>query len=978
MGVEFGILGEVSAWADGRPINLGPARQRCVLAALLVDANHPVSLDQLTDRVWGDAPPQRAAGTLHSYLSRLRSVLSPSALSPSALSPSALSPSALSPSALSPSALSPSALSPSGGIHRSAAGYLLRVREEAVDLHRFRALLARARASDDLEAARLYEVALGLWRGEPFAGLDTPWLAALRHTLQTEHLSAWLDHHDVQLRLGRHAELLPELAVLADRHPLDERLVGQLILALYRNGRQAEALDRYERTRRRLADELGADPGPGLRRLHLRMLSAETTLAPRPVPVPRQLPQPPPSFAGRSRELAALDRIMAAPGDTVVISAIGGTGGVGKTWLALHWAHANLPRFPDGQLYVNLRGFDPSDAPMPPETAVRGFLDALGVDAAAVPVGLEAQAALYRSLVAGKRMLIVLDNARDTDQVTPLLPGSPSCAVLVTSRRLLPGLITGHGARPIPLDAFDPEEARQAITGLLGEERVRAEPDAVADLLDRCGGLPLALGIVAARARMHPGFPLAVLAGQLREDSSRLDLLDAGEQTASLRAVFSWSYRALTPPAARLFRLLGSAFGTDLGGAAAASLAGLTGGEVRVLLGELVRAHLVTENVAGRFTMHDLLRAYAAEQHLPTTTAVHADSAALDGPSTPAVHTDSGALDGPGFLSDQRRAATCRLLDHYLHTAHAAALIINRSRQPLTLDEPQPGTSPAHLADHDQAMEWFATEHPTLLAAVRHAADAGLGTRAWQLGWTLSDYLDRQGRWLDLLAAHSAALDVTRRQADRFGEAQSHAGASRALIRLGRLDDARADLERAIALFTELGDRDGRTRAHLGLGFIHQKQDRPRAALEEFHQALTLHREAGNEAGAALFLNSIGYQLVLLGEYEEAIPYCQEALDLHAKLGYRHGQASAGDSLAYAYHHLGRFAEAAELYRRSIGLFQEVGDRWHEADTTVHLGEMYDAAGDRAAALDTFRRALELLEQLNHPDADRLRARLAG
>ncbi|MEV6037422.1 BTAD domain-containing putative transcriptional regulator [Nonomuraea sp. NPDC052116] len=952
MGVEFGILGEVSAWADGRPINLGPARQRCVLAALLVDANHPVSLDQLTDRVWGDTPPQRAAGTLHSYLSRLRSILSPS-----------------------------------DGIHRSAAGYLLRVREEAVDLHRFRALLARARASDDREAARLYGVALGLWRGEPFADLDTPWLAALRHTLQTEHLSARLDHHDVQLRLGRHAELLPELAVLADRHPLDERLVGQLILALYRNGRQAEALDRYERTRRRLADELGADPGPDLRRLHLRMLTAETALTPRPVPVPRQLPPPPPSFAGRSRELAALDRIMAASGNTVVISAIGGTGGVGKTWLALHWAHGNLPRFPDGQLYVNLHGFDPSDAPMPPETAVRGFLDALGVDAAAVPVGLEAQAALYRSLVAGKRMLIVLDNARDTDQVTPLLPGSPSCAVLVTSRRQLPGLITGHGARPIPLDAFDPEEARQAIIGLLGAERVRAEPDAVADLLDRCGGLPLALGIVAARARMHPGFPLAVLAGQLREDSSRLDLLDAGERTASLRAVFSWSYRALTPPAARLFRLLGSAFGPDLGGAAAASLAGLTGGGVRALLGELVRAHLVTENVADRFTMHDLLRAYAAEQNLPTTPTTSAP------PSTPASPSDlrdhdtadtatyagHAAFDGPSSSSsDQRRAATFRLLDHYLHTAHAAALIINRSRQPLTLDEPQPGTSPENPADHDQAMEWFATEHPTLMAAVRHAADTGLGTRAWQIGWTLSDYLDRQGRWLDLLAAHSAALAVARRQADRFGEAQSHAGAGRALIRLGRLDDARAYLERAIALFTELGDRDGRTRAHLGLGFIHQKQDRPRAALEQFHQALALHREAGNEAGAALFLNSIGYQLVLLGEYEEAIPYCQEALDLHAKLSYRHGQASAGDSLAYAYHHLGRFAEAAELYRRSIGLFQEVGDRWHEADTTVHLGEMYDAAGDRAAALDTFRRALELLEQLNHPDADRLRARLAS
>ncbi|MET7337947.1 BTAD domain-containing putative transcriptional regulator [Nonomuraea sp. NPDC005650] len=918
MGVEFGILGEVGAWVDGRPIDLGPARQRCVLAALLVDANRPVSLDRLTDRVWGDTPPQRAAGTLHSYLSRLRAVIP-------------------------------------AEIHRGAAGYLLRVREEAVDLHRFRALLARARASDDREAARLYGLALGLWRGEPFADLDTPWLAALRHTLRTEHLSARLDHHDVQLRLGRHAELLPELTVLADRHPLDERLTGQLLLALYRNGRQAEALDRYERVRHRLADELGADPGPDLRRLHLRLLNAEAALAPRPVPVPRQLPPPPPSFAGRSRELAALDRMMAAPANTVVISAIGGTGGVGKTWLALHWAHSHLPRFPDGQLYVNLRGFAPADAPMPPETAVRGFLDALGVDAAAVPAGLEAQAALYRSLVAGKRMLIVLDDARDTDQVTPLLPGSPSCAVLVTGRRQLPGLITGHGARPVPLDAFDPEEARQAITRLLGEERVRAEPAAVADLLDRCGGLPLALGIVAARARMRPGFPLAVLAGQLRADDSRLDPLDAGERTAGLRAVFSWSYRALTPPAARLFRLLGNAFGPDLGVAAAASLAGVTSGEVRGPLAELVRAHLVIETAAARFTMHDLLRAYAASEDRPAST-----------------HRPSEDFD------DERRAATHRLLDHYLHTAHAAALTINRSRQPLSLDEPLPGASPESPADHGQAMEWFAAEHPALMAAVRHAADAGLGTRAWQLSWTLSDYLDRQGRWLDLLAAHGAALAVARRQADRFGEAQSRAGAGRARIRLGRLDDARAELEQAIALFTELGDRDGRTRAHLGLGFILQKQDRPRAALEQFRQALALHREAGNEAGAALFLNSIGYQLVLLGEYEEAIPYCREALELHEKLDYRHGQAGAGDSLAYAYHHLGRFTEAAGLYRRSIGLFQEVGDRWHEAETLVHLGEMYDAAGDRAAALGTFRRALELLEQLNHPDADRLRARLAG
>ncbi|WP_433440668.1 BTAD domain-containing putative transcriptional regulator [Nonomuraea sp. CA-141351] len=922
MRVEFGILGEVSAWADGRSVNLGPARQRCVLAALLVDAGHPVSLDQLADRVWGDSPPQRAAGTLHSYLSRLRAAL-------------------------------PAADGES--IQRSAGGYLLRVPEEAVDLHRFRALLVQARQSDDRDAARLYERALGLWRGEPFADLDNPWLAGLRHTLQAERLSARLDHHDVQLRLGRHAELLADLTALADEHALDERVLGQLILALYRSGRQAEALSRYEEVRRRLADELGTDPGPELRRLHQQMLNADATLAPQRQAtgalVPRQLPPPPPSFTGRSRELATLDRIMAAPGErenTVVISAIGGTGGIGKTWLALHWAHSSQPRFPDGQLYVNLRGFDPSDAPMTPEAAVRGFLDALAVDAAAVPVGLEAQAALYRSLVAGKRMLIVLDNARDTQQVTPLLPGSPTCAVLVTSRHQLPGLITGHGARPIPLDTFDPAEARQALTRLLGEERVRAEPDAVASLLDRCAGLPLALGIVAARARMHPDFPLAVLAEQLREDSSGLDTLDAGEQTASLRSVFSWSYRALTPEAARLFRLLGASFGTDLGRAAAASLAALTTAEVRPLLAELTRAHLVTESVPGRFTMHDLLRAYAVEQ--------------------------ARAADP----EERRRDATLRMLDHYLHTAHAAALILNRSRRPLALAEPQPGTSTTELADHVRAMEWYTAEHHMLMAAVRHASDAGFHTHAWQLAWTLSDYLDRRGRWLDLLAAHGAALAVTQSQGDRFGEAQSHAGSSRALMRTGRLDDGLVHLERALALFIELGDRDGQTRTYLGLGWLHEKQGRPRTALEQYHRALDIHRESGNEAGAALFLNSIGYVLALQGEHEEAIPYAQEALELHEKLGYLHGQASAADSLAYAFHHLGRYAEASDLYRRAIGLFQEVGDRWHEADTLVHLGEMYDAAGDHAAARATLGRALDLLEQLNHPDADRLRARLAA
>ena len=429
--------------------------------------------------------------------------------------------------------------------------------------------------------------------------------------------------------------------------------------------------------------------------------------------VPRQLPSAVAGFTGRAQELAELTRLMdqaaAGPG-TVVISAIGGTAGVGKTALALHWAHRVADRFADGQLYANLRGFDPSGVPAAPEETVRGFLNALGVPPERVPPGPEAQAALYRGVLADKRVLIVLDNARDEEQVRPLLAASPGSLVLVTSRNQLAGLAAANGARLLGLDVLARAEAVQLLTARLGGTRAAAEPGAVGEIADRCAGLPLALTVAAARAATRPHFPLAALAPELRGLAGRLDALDSGDPTISVRTVFSWSYRQLAADAARMFRLLGLHPGPDISVPAAASMTGYPLPQARRLLGELARACLITEHVPGRYVFHDLLLAYAASQ---------------------ASDIDTGP---------ERGAATGRLLDHYLHTAAGAANALNMSGEAIVLDAPGPGVAPEQLTSHRQARAWFAAEHRVLLAAVTLAAESGFDRHAWQLPWAMASY----------------------------------------------------------------------------------------------------------------------------------------------------------------------------------------------------------------------------------------------
>jgi len=674
--------------------------------------------------------------------------------------------------------------------------------------------------------------------------------------------------------------------------------------------------------------------------------------------VPAQLPADVFAFTGREQELTDLERLVSAPADrtdaasqaggestAVVISAVSGTAGVGKTALAVHWAHRVAVRFPDGQLYVNLRGFDPGGSPKDPAEAIRGFLDALAVPPQRIPVGLDAQSALYRSLLSNRRMLVMLDNARDAEQARPLLPGTPTCLVLVTSRNQLASLITA-GAHLLTLDLLSVPEARELLSRRLGHDRVGAEPRAVEEIITHCARLPLALTIVAARAATHPRFPLQVLADELRDTRTRLDALSQVDTTIDIRAVFSWSYNTLTDDAARLFRLLGSQPGPDISTAAAASLAGLPPPQARPLLAELARAHLVVEHTPGRYTFHDLLRAYAADI---------------------ARTTDP---DGP------RQAAIHRLLDHYLATAYAADRILNPTREPITTPPHQPGVSPEHLTDPGQALAWFTTEHAVLLAATCHAAETGFDTHAWQLPWALTTFLDRQGHWLDLATAQHTALDATRRLADLPGQARTHRYLARAYTLLGRNHDADTHYRDALDLYGQSGDHGGQVPIHLNLALVAERQGRYADALEHSRRALELSRIARTKVGQANALNAIGWYQTLLGDHRQAIEDCQQALALLQEIGDLHGEATTWDSLGYAHHHLGRYQEAVTCYQHAIDLYRNVGDRYEEAATLTRLGETHHATNDPLAAHETWQRALDILDELDHPDADHLRARL--
>jgi tetratricopeptide (TPR) repeat protein/transcriptional regulator with XRE-family HTH domain len=667
--------------------------------------------------------------------------------------------------------------------------------------------------------------------------------------------------------------------------------------------------------------------------------------------VPRLLPAAIADFTGRGAEVRALTQILddaaGGPPGTVVISAIGGTAGIGKTALALHWAHRVAGRFGDGQLYVNLRGFDPSGTPASPAEVIRGFLDALGVPPDRVPPGPDAQEGMYRGLLADRKVLIVLDNARDERQVRPLLPASPASLVVVTSRNQLSGLAAADGARLLSLDVLSHGEAVQLLTVRVGRVRATAEPEAITEIATLCACLPLALAVAAARATVRPSFRLAALAAELRDAAGRLDALDADDPTANVRAVFSWSYQQLSAEAARMFRLLGLHPGPDITAPAAASLAATDQQRARRLLRELARAHLITEHVPGRYAFHDLLRAYAAAQ--------------------------AGDIES----EPDREAAIGRLLDHYLHSAYAAALIMYSTREPITLAPPRPGTVLEPVDEFHQAMAWFQAEYRVLLAATALADDSGFDAHGWQIPWTMADFFRRHGRWHEWAAVQSGALAAAQRAGDPSGEAMSRRLLANACSAVGDFDQASAHLGHCLDLYRRSGDSLGEANVEYGLALVADRQQRYADALGHSELALRLFQALGRQASEVEMLNNIGWYHAALGDYHRARELCRRALDLNTQAGNRSNEGIIWDSLGYIEHLLGNYSEAAACYERAVALGREFGDRVFEGDALTHLGDTRHAAGDLALARDAWQQALVILDDLGHPDAGNIRAKIA-
>jgi DNA-binding SARP family transcriptional activator len=911
MRTAWRVLGEFEAQVGGRLLVLGPARQRCVLAALLMDAARPVAVERLAERVWGDAPPPGIHSTLYGYLSRLRQALH---------------------------------ADDHARIVRQSGGYVLQLDRSDVDLFQFRDQVAQARAShDDQVADKLFDQALRLWRGEAFASLDSPWLRGVRDDLSRERLAAEVDHADVLLRLGRHAEVLEDTAARAAMRPLDERVLGQLMLALHRAGRTAEALAHYSALRLTLADELGIEPGGALQELYLQMLNQPG----RPLSVPRQLPMPPRSFTGRAAELRQLGD-PAGPDTPGAgrIWAIDGAGGMGKTWLALHWAHAHAESFPDGQLYVDLRGFASSTTVMDPAEAIRSFLDALGAGPDRIPAGFDAQLSLYRSMTSGKRMLVVLDNARDVAQVRLLLPGSLDCVVLVTSRNQLTGLITTEDAVPLTLDLLTVEEARDLLRIRLGSERVAAEPQAVDDLISRCGRLPLALAIVAAQAIIHADVPLADLFASLRKVGTGLDGFIADDFGTDLRTVFSWSYRALDPDTARMFRLLGLVPGPDISAAAAASLAGQPPRQAKALLKRLARAHLLTRGGDGRYALHDLLRVYATEQ--------------------------AGAEEPEG----QRLAAQRRLADHYLHTVHRTAMLLQPHRHPITLAAPAPDVVAEDFADRVAGLNWFWAEHRNLVTVSELTTRLGLDTHTWQLAWSMQEFLNRGRHFVDMHAVFTRGLDAAVRQGDLAAKAHTHRGLGIVSVETGDIDDAQRHYETALHLYGELGDHAAQATTSTNLASAAATRGEHTQALRYSYHVLAHYRAAGHVVGQARAYNSIGWCHGALGDYQRALRWCQRALPIQQEHDDIQGAAYTLDSLAYLHRKIGDHHLAITFYREAHALYRSGGEPGGEAEVLTGIGDIHYDTGNLDAARAAWQQALEILRTLNHPDAAHLEHKL--
>ncbi|GAA2707922.1 BTAD domain-containing putative transcriptional regulator [Micromonospora olivasterospora] len=921
--MRVGVLGPVRAERDGTPVRLGP-RLVALLSVLVVEVGRPVPAARLMTLLWGDR--SASAATLRSHVSHLRRALTPDPADARVLV----------------------TVGSAGSV-----GYQLDLPPERIDAWRFERAYDEGRRllSDGAteRAAAVFGEALALWRGPAYADVaDQPFALREIARLDSMRRSVWRGHAEALCALGRYPEAVGQLVGAVADEPYDEALRRLLALALYAEQRVEEAAQ-VCREGLTLLRERGLD-APGLHEVQRAILRREAPPAawPGPRAAPCLLPPEPVRFVGRTAEFERARRHLCDPMSAREALVVTGPAGVGKTTFAVRVAHTVADRFPDGQLYVNLRGFDPGGAATTPDEAVRGFLDALHVPAQRIPATLDARVGLYRSLLADRRILVVLDNARDAAQVRPLLPGAPGSAVLVTSRNQMTGLAAADGADPLVLDVLTAAEARLLLEWRLGVDRLVVEPLAVDEVVAACAGLPLALAVVAARACVHRKFPLGALAAELCTGRVGLDGFANGDAATDVRAVFSWSYRALAADAARMFRLLGLSPGPDVTVPVVASLAGLPVRRVRPLLTELCELHLVTEHAPGRYTFHDLLRAYATEL----------------------AHT----VDTPA----DRDAAQHRLVGHYLGTAHRAARLLAPHRDGIPAPAAAPAVAPEELADHAAALAWFTAERPALLGVVELAVRAGLDAYAWQLAWTLDTFFDYRGHWHDWAATQRTALAAARRLGDRSWEAAAHRSLGVVHTQLGRLDDGQLHFREALERYAELGDLVSRAHTHRGLGWVCDQRGHRRDALEHNERALALYRQAGHRAGQAMALNNAGWLHGMLGDHRRSLEYCAQAVLLDQEIGDRHAEAGAWDSLGHAHHQLGGYAYAVACYERALDLVRGFGDRYNEAGILDHLGDTYRAGGDPQAARATWRHALHIADELGHPAVPELQRKLTA
>jgi DNA-binding SARP family transcriptional activator/tetratricopeptide (TPR) repeat protein len=930
--VEIALLGALEVRVRGVPLVITAGQQRVVLATLACAAPRPVRADVLIDGLWPERAPATARTVLHNTIRRLRAQLA--------------------------------AAGAGDVIDTRPEGYRLGVPPDHVDAHRFLLLVEQAReraAQDDVAGAgEAYRGALGLWRGDPLPDLAATGLLAPQVEWLVEcHLAATEEWADLEIATGHADRALARLPQLAERWPLRESLRARLMLALHAAGRTADALTEYARARDLLVDELGVEPGAALREAHQRVLRPEDggQVGRRfSVVAPAQLPSTSTEVTGRGRELAILDQAWPWPAGSTpaggadrgpVACLLTGPGGVGKSTLAVHWARQVAGDFPDGQLFVNLRGFDPQVSPLTTHDALRGFLTALGVAADEVPHELEEAAGLYRSLLATRRVLVVLDNAHDAAQVRPLLPAGPACLGLVTSRHELTSLAVTHRIRPLSLGPLGAGAARDLVAARLGMARTAREPAALDEIIACCGGLPLALAVAVAQLAARPELTFTAFADELREAASPLDVLHLDDPVTDVRAVLSWSVQELADDCATGFRLLGLHPGPEASLASVASLTGLPAPRARSTVRQLVSAHLVLDRGRDRTGFHDLVRAYAAE--------------VADRFVPPATRLD----------------ALRRVVDHYLHSAVAATRMHFASPLPFDLDAPAPGVVPETFTEVEEASAWLEREHATLVQVVElAAATPGLHRSAWQLARALNGYLWDRCRWHEMLRMHEAGLRGCLAGGDLPGEADSRHGLGEAYVGFERYDDSRAELDRARRAFVDLGDRTGESDVLCTLGRVLEAQGSYAEAIAPCEAALAIYQEIGDHSGQAIALNNIAWLHARLDDFEASLTRGQEALALYRAAGDQTGQTYALDTLGRAYLGLGDHVSAVSFLAESAELARQMGQHFNQAANLTHLGEVYEAMGDVDAARSSWHSALAILDALEHAQADDLRDRL--